>query len=151
MADNLGFYPHLGEAIATFADGLTHTIAAAGPHPIEETLYASASRTATPTATSVTTRGRQRCHVVIDVTAASSTPSVVPSIEAYDTLSATWYPLLTGTAITTTGTTVLKVGPGMSPVTGACAADMLPGTIRLSMTHADADPITYTASIHLAG
>lgn len=116
---------------------------------IEETVYASAARTATPTAVSVYTRGRQRLHLVIDVTAVTATPSVVPTIDGYDSLSGKWYNILTGVAITATGTTVLKVGPGLAAVANGCAQDMLPGLIRVVLTHGDADSITSSVAVHL--
>lgn len=116
----------------------------------QETVYASAARTATPTAVNVTSKGRLRLHLVVVVTALSATPSVVPKIDGYDVLSNSYYNLLTGVAITATGTTVLKVGPGLSAVASAVAADFLPQTWRLTMTHANADSITYSVAAHLA-
>lgn len=116
----------------------------------QETVYASAARTATPTAVNVASKGRLRLHLVVVVTALSATPSVVPKIDGYDVLSNSYYNLLTGVAITATGTTVLKVGPGLSAVASAVAADFLPQTWRLTMTHANADSITYSVAAHLA-
>ena len=117
---------------------------------IEQALYASAARTATPTAVSFSSRGRQRLHLIIDVTAIAASPSVVPTIDGYDSLSGKYYNLLTGVAITATGTTVLKIGPGMSASANAVAADFLPNTVRLTMTHGDSDSATYTVAVHLA-
>jgi hypothetical protein len=117
---------------------------------LQQTVYASAARTATPTAVEVPTQGRQRLHLVIVATAAAATPSVVPTIDAYDAASATWYNLLTGNAITATGTTTLKIGPGFPGSANAVSADMLPGLIRITMTHADADSLTYSVGLHLA-
>lgn len=112
-------------------------------------VYESAARTATPTAPEIDTAYARGMHVVIDVTAVSATPSVTPSIEGYDTLSDTWYTLLTGSAITATGTTVLKIYPGIAAVANAAASDVIPSRCRVSMTHADADSITYTVAAHL--
>lgn len=116
----------------------------------EPSLYPSQARTATPTPSVMPTLGRLRMHVVIDVTAVVGTPSVTPAIDGYDTLSGKWYNLLTGLPIVATGTTVLKIGPGLTPIPNACAADMLPATLRLTMEHADSDSITYSAAAHLA-
>lgn len=114
------------------------------------TLYESAARTATPTAvTQINYRAERGGHFVIDVTAVTSTPSVTPAIEAYDAASDSWYPVLTGAAITATGTTILKVYPGIAVQANASAADILPQTWRLTMTHADTDSITYTVSANL--
>lgn len=114
------------------------------------TLYASAARTATPTAVTQTNyRAERGGHIVIKVTAVSATPSVVPTIEGYDATSDSWYTVLAGSAITATGTTVLKVYPGIAVQANACASDILPQIWRLSMTHGDSDSITYTASANL--
>jgi hypothetical protein len=112
----------------------------------ETNVYASVARTATPTAVNVATQGRSCLHLIIDVTATTSTPSVVPTIDALDNLSGKYYNLLTGVAITATGTTVLKIGRGIGQLTNIAAADMLPGTFRVTMTHADANSMTYTVN-----
>lgn len=114
------------------------------------TLYASAARTATPTAVTQTNyRAERGGHFVIKVTAVTATPSVTPTIEGYDATSDSWYTILTGAAITATGTTVLKVYPGIAVQANATASDILPQTWRLTMTHGDSDSITYTASANL--
>lgn len=113
------------------------------------TILASAARTATPTAVAQGTAGYRGVHVVIDVTAVTATPSVVPTIDGYDDLSGKWYNLLTGAAITATGTTVLKIYPGIGTVANAAASDILPATWRVVMTHGDADSITYSVAANL--
>lgn len=114
-------------------------------------LYTSTARTATPTVAVFTSDGRVGLHLVIDVTAVTASPSVVPTIDGHDRLSGKWYNLLTGAAITATGTTVLKIGPGIGSIANAAANDILPARLRLTMTHGDADSITYTAAAHLLG
>lgn len=114
------------------------------------TLYASGARTATPAqVTQTSAKGERGGHFIIVVTAVTATPSVVPTIEGYDRVSDTWYTLLTGTVITATGTTVLKLYPGIAIQANATASDILPPTWRLTMTHGDADSITYSASASL--
>lgn len=122
------------------------------PQPVGSvrTVYASAARTATPTPTTFTsTRAEKGGHFVIVVTAVTATPSVVPAIEAYDPTSNTWYAVLTGAAITATGTTVLKIYPGIAVQANATAADILPQTWRVTMTHGDSDSITYSVAANL--
>lgn len=116
---------------------------------VRYTVFASAARTATPTAGDYTMHGRRGMHLVIDATAAAATPSVVPKIEAYDPVSGKWYTLLEGAAITGTGTTVLKVYPGITAAANVSASDVVPDRWRVSMTHADADSITYSVSAYL--
>ncbi len=119
---------------------------------ITKTAYASAARTATPSGAAVVsmeTDGRRGMHVIIDVTAVTATPSVVPTIDALDPISGKWYTLLTGAAITATGTTVLKIYPGIAAQANAAASDVVPGTFRVVMTHGDADSITYSVAVRL--
>lgn len=108
------------------------------------TLLASAARTATNSTASQVNGDSQAVHVVVDVTAGTSGFSVTPKIEAKDAASGVWYTLLEGLAITATGTTVLRVGPGLTASANATAADYLPQLWRVTMTHADTKSITYT-------
>jgi hypothetical protein len=117
----------------------------------EVILYASAARTATPTAAEFGANGAHGLHLVINVSTLAASPSVVPTIDGYNTLSNGWYNLLTGAAITATGTTVLKIYPGIVAVASAAASDVIPNKLRLVLTHGDADSITYSAAVHLVG
>lgn len=112
------------------------------------TAFASEARTATPTAVQVTDDQVMGIQVVIDVTAIAATPSVTPAIDGYDPASDSWYNILTGAAITGTGTTVLRVHPELPDAANLVAQDFLPETYRVSMTHGDADSITYTVGIN---
>ena len=90
-------------------------------------------------------------HLVIDVTSITASPSVVPTIDGYDPVSGKYYNLLTGAALTATGTTVLKIYPGIATVPSAAASDILSNVVRVSMTHGDADSITYSVAAMLVG
>lgn len=90
----------------------------------------------------------QGIQVVIDVTAATATPSVVPTIDGRDPLSGQWYNILTGAAITAISTTVLRVHPEVPASANLIAQDFLPETYRVVMTHGDGDSITYTVGIN---
>ena len=120
-------------------------------HTPQVTLFASAARTATPAAAEFDAGGHHGLHLVIDVTAVTATPSVVPSIDFHDNLSGKWCNLLTGAAITATGTTVLKIYPGIAAVANAAAPDCIHGRMRLALTHGDSDSATYSAAVHLIG
>lgn len=115
------------------------------------TIFASAARTATPTPIELTrtTHGVHmnrlaNLNIVIDVTAVTSTPSVVFSVEAQDSASSKWYSLLDSAAITGTGTTALSLGKGNDTVTNLSKRVNLPTKLRITPVHADADSITYT-------
>lgn len=88
-------------------------------------------------------------HIVIDVTAVAATPSVVPTVEGYDSVSGKWYDILVGVAITATGTTVLKVGPGIGAVANGAANDFLPAQWRVAFVAADADSMTYSVAANV--
>lgn len=126
---------------------MSTTLAATGSRRL---LYESAARVGTPTAVVQSSlRGERGGHFIIVVSAITATPSIVPTIEAYNDITDTWYVLLTGAAITATGTTILKVYPGITAVANASSSDILPQTWRVLMTHGDADSATYTVSANL--
>ena len=51
-------------------------------------------------------------------------------------------------ARTATGTTVLRVHPEIPAAANLTAQDFLPETYRVTMTHGDADSITYTVAVN---
>lgn len=116
------------------------------------TAYASAARTATPTAVTVPVGRYNFARVVIDVTAITSTPSVVCTIDAYSPTSGKYHNLLTSAALTESGvpyTRVLTLGPNMPVTANVSANTVLPDTLRVTMTHGDADSITYSVAVEL--
>lgn len=108
---------------------------------------ASAARTADATSETIESPLTKGVHVVIDVTAVTATPSVVPKIQAYDIASATWYDILVGAAITGVSQVVLRVYPGCIAVTNLVANDAMPPRFRVFMDHADTDSITYSVGL----
>jgi hypothetical protein len=79
---------------------------------------------------------------MINVTAASATPSVVFTIAGV--MDGVAYTILASAAITGTGTTVLRVHPELTAAANTIAKDVLPQAIKVTATHADADSITYS-------
>ena len=112
----------------------------------EETLLASAARTATLNSADFTNYNAKGLHVVINVTAIAATPSIVPFIQGKDPISGTYYDILEGLPITTTGINIIKVYPGISAVVNVSASDLLPRTYRVRVEHGDADSITYSVA-----
>jgi len=110
--------------------------------------YQSEARVATPPAVQVEDDLVRGIQVIIDVTATAATPSVVPTIDGLDPLTGNFYNILTGAAITATGTTVLRVHPELPDAANLVAQDFLPETYRVVMTHADADSITYSVNVN---
>lgn len=111
---------------------------------INETVLASAARTATVQSADFTNYNGRGLHLVIAVSAVTATPSVVFTIQGKDAVSGLYYTVLTSAAITATGTTVLKVYPGITASANASASDILPRTWRVDATHANADSISYS-------
>lgn len=112
-------------------------------------VYASAARTADPDTIELEVAGYRGIHLVIDCTAATGSPSVVVSILGVDRVSGKTYSLLASAAITGTGTTVLKVGPGLAVSANASANDLLPPVIRIVPDHTGTDSITYSIGASL--
>lgn len=109
------------------------------------TLLASAARTATPTIDTLRVAGgAQGLIVVVDVTAAAGTPSVVFTIKGVDPVSTKTWDILASSAITGTGTTVLRVSPHLTASANAIAKDIVPAYLTVAAVHADGDSITYS-------
>lgn len=95
-------------------------------------LFPSAARTATTDTADQTDENAEGVHVIIDVTAVTgTTPTLTPRIQGKDPASGGYYDILVGVAITATGMTVLKVGPGLAATANAAASDVLPDVWRL--------------------
>lgn len=110
----------------------------------EGTILDSAGRTATNNSEWYTNADYRGGHFIIDVTAVVSSPSVTFTIQGYDTASGKTYTVLASAAITGTGTTVLKVYPGLTASANAVANDVLPRVWRIVATHSNANSITYS-------
>jgi hypothetical protein len=108
------------------------------------TIYESAARTATP-ATSTLTLGSKAGVFVIDATTAGS-PSVVFTILGVDPLSGKTWTILASAAITSTGTTILRVDPGLTASANLIAKDVLPQGVNVTAVHGNGVSITYTMS-----
>ena len=109
----------------------------------------SLARIATNNSGDLTNSGHTGIHVIIDVTVDPASASITPTIQGKDTVSGKYYTLLVGPAIAATGTTILKVYPGLTAVTNLVASDIVPSKFRILMTHADVDSITYSVGVSL--
>lgn len=114
-----------------------------------QTVYASAARTATPTAVSIPTGRYRYLHLTMDITAVTATPALTITIDGLDPGTGKYYNLLTSTALATVSTTTLRVGPGLTNSANLIANDVLPSTIRITVTHGDADSATYSMGANL--
>jgi len=119
-----------------------HDLSQSGPF----TVLASAARTAAPDTHEF---DASRCdysalYVVIDVTAIAATPSITVTVSGVDYVSGKVFTVLASAAITATGTTVLHIGPGITAAANAQEDQHVPPVFRVTVTHGDADSITYS-------
>ena len=112
-------------------------------------LLASQARTATTSSTDQTNSFGKGVRVFINATASAATPSVVPTIEVKDPVSATYTAVLTGVAITGTGHTVLTVYPGATVAANVTLSTHIGKVWRLTMTAGNANSATYSAGYHV--
>jgi hypothetical protein len=114
------------------------------------TVLPSAARTVDPNTIELRDLGRvSGIAVMIDATAIVSTPSITVKIQGVDVLTGKTWDILTSTAIATAVTTVLKVRPGITPVTNVAVADIIPPIVRIVVSHGNANSITYSVTAHL--
>jgi len=119
----------------------------------EVTLLASAARTTTtvsPTQTNYNARG---VMLVLDVSAITDTPSIQVVVQVIDAVSNDYEAILRGGAVTTVSLNSYVIYPGGISTAGGgdvvlVAILPLPRAWRVTVTHADADPITYSLTAH---
>jgi hypothetical protein len=113
------------------------------------TILASAARTATVSVSGINTGNAPAAYFVLDVTADPAAASITWKVDYLDETSGKYINLLTGAAVADVGTTVYKVSPALASVANSVAQEHLPQTLKVTVTHADADSITYSVSLHL--
>ncbi|MGG4034219.1 hypothetical protein ABEV74_11050 [Paenibacillus cisolokensis] len=106
------------------------------------------SRTTTTVSADQINHNARGVHIILDVTNAG-TGNITLSIEGKDVASGKYYPILTGDAVTTNGTYVYRVYPGITPVEKQAISDVIPRTYRVKVTHNNSDSITYSVSCAL--
>lgn len=112
--------------------------------PQSRDVLTSSARTATTNSADQTNPHYKRVHVIFDVTVVSGTPSLTAAVQGKDLTSGKYYTLVTGAAVTATGTQVLKVGPGFTVTANVSVADALPEVWRVTVTHGTSDSVTYS-------
>ena len=111
--------------------------------------FESEARIATTNSADLKNNSFTGCHVIIDVTAVTATPSVVFTVQGLDALSGQYYTLITSAAVTSISTVVLKIYPSLVAVANLTVNDALPMDFRVIATHGDADSITYSVGVNL--
>lgn len=115
----------------------------------QKVIYPSAARTATPTAVTVNTSRVKALRVVIDITAITATPLLTVTIDVGDSLSGKFVNLLTSAVLAAVGTTALTIALGATVVANVSASAPLGDSVRITVSHGDADSATYSVSAHL--
>lgn len=112
----------------------------------EVTVFASAARTASADSADLSNPYARGAVIVIDATASAATPSVVFTVKGKSTLGSDYYTILASAAITGTGTTVLRIYPGLTASANVTASDVLPAVWRVEAVAGDADSLTYSVA-----
>lgn len=113
------------------------------------TALASAARTTTTNSSDLPNAHKNGVHVILDVTAITGAPSVTLKIEGKDPASGKYYTVLEGAAVTAVSTVVYKVFPAATAAANSVANDIIPKIWRITITHANADSITYSVGYSL--
>lgn len=87
-------------------------------------------------------------HVIVNISAFTG-GTYTPHVQAQDPVSLVWYDILVGTALGATGTTILKVYPGIGVIANGSASDILPLTWRVQMIGASTPNMTFSVSAYL--
>lgn len=107
------------------------------------TLITSAARTATNSSADQTNYNGRGVVVFVNVTVAG-TGSITVTIERKDPISGTYSTILASAAITTISHNIYQVMPSMVVAANSKADEILPRTWRVTVTHNNANSITYS-------
>jgi hypothetical protein len=110
---------------------------------------ASAARTVETTFGTFVNVNHRTLHIIVGVTVIGADDLTIEIQGRQLFPPFDFYPLLISAPITATGTTVLKVGVGFSPITDLTANDMIPAVWRVVATPSGVDPITYSINANL--
>jgi hypothetical protein len=92
--------------------------------------------------------GYRGAHFTVNVTTATS-GTYTPKIQGKDPISGTYYDILVGPAISTTGITILKIYPGINSITNGAASDILPATWRVQLIGASTPNMVLSVATYL--
>ena|ERR1700757_2918123 len=114
----------------------------------QDILIPTAAYTTTQSSADQVKSQENKAHFIINVTSvAGGGATITPVIEGKD-YNGNYYTILQGLAISTTGITILKVGPGIGQVANAASNDYLPDIYRIRFTVSGAGSFTYGVTIN---
>lgn len=111
------------------------------------TVFASAELDTDDESADITNVSHRGVAVVVDITAESGTHALVVKIQGKCELSGKYYDILASASLTSTGTTVLRVYPGIAASANVAASDLLPRTWRVALDHTKTASSTMTLSV----
>lgn len=142
------FYDGLGGTTGRISGQATHAFNGSTwdrwRNNVSQVVIASAARTATNSSVDLVNYNGVGIWVGIDVTAIVSTPSITVSIQ--NKLGTSYQNVLTSAAIVGTGQTYLRVYPGIAVSANVTASDVLSRDWRITVTHGNANSITYSVT-----
>lgn len=145
-ADGVGVSSNNALVAVTYGHLFNNTSLDRQRNNYEETVLASAARTALVDSADLVNYNARGVVVVIDATALSATPSVTFTIQGKSSLGSDYYTILASAAIVGTGQTILRVYPGITAAANLSVSDVLPRIWRVSVAVGDADSLTYSVS-----
>lgn len=105
---------------------------AAGNQAATASITALAAASAGANGSDLVNSNARGVHVVIDITALSgTTPTLTVTIQGKDAVSGKYYTILASAALNATGTTVLRVYPGLTAAANLTANDVMPRDWRV--------------------
>jgi hypothetical protein len=110
----------------------------------------STSRTSTTSSADQSNYWNRGAYFVLDVTnVPGSAPSLTLSVEGKDGTTGKYFTIFAATTpITATGTTAYPVMPGAPETAGLSTGKPLPRTYRVTVTHGNANSVTYAVGIN---
>ena len=112
--------------------------------------FSSAARTATVSSSTYTHKHIKGLLIWLKVTAITSTPSIVLTIEGQNPVDGSWATFHTFNAVTSVSHNVFKVYPGIAATAGVDINGPMPAIYRFVVTHANANSITYSVGFEIA-
>jgi hypothetical protein len=89
--------------------------------------------------------------IVIDITALTGGGTATFTLQGKDPHSAKYYNILASTALAGTGTTILRVGAGLTAAANLVVNDIMPKTFRVIYTEGATAVTTATVSVLTVG
>lgn len=115
-----------------------------------KTILASAARTATVAVSGINTGDAPAAYFVLDVTVdGAASAGITWKVDYLDETSGKYVNLLTGASVADVGTTVYKISPALTAAANSIAQEHVPQTLKVTVTHADANAMTYSVGLLL--